>query len=256
MAVLSVGKVVFRIAIIIALVELFIMLSLGTISDDLDGGKLLISDIKTLAFIDAVLLVLLASPLIYFWVVKPYVRERDDALGKATLQAHYDPLTQLANRRLIDQNINILIARCIRRKTFGALLLIDLDKFKPINDNYGHDAGDVILVEIAKRLSSAMRDEDVVGRIGGDEYVVLIDQLDDNEQLAINKAILIADKLLNIINAPLDLQGKILQVESSIGISIFGMKNVTSDQVFKRADIAMYQAKQRPVKHVVYSDPI
>jgi len=224
------------------------MLILTNYPYDFDSG--------ILAIIDAALLVAVVSPLIYIWVVKPYVHERDDALEKVTLQAHYDPLTQLANRRLINQNINILIARCIRRKYFGAVLLIDLDKFKPINDIYGHDAGDAILVEIAKRLSSAMRDEDVVGRIGGDEYVVLIDQLDDDELLAIKKAILIADKLHSIITAPLDLEGKTLQVESSIGISIFGMKNVNRDLIFKRADIAMYQAKKVPDKYVVYSDPI
>ena len=224
------------------------MLVLSNYPYDIDSG--------ILAILDAALLVSIASPLIYIWVVKPYVHGRDDALEKVTLQAHYDPLTQLANRRLINQNLNILIARCIRREFFGAVLLIDLDKFKPINDNYGHDAGDAILVEIARRLSSAMREEDVIGRIGGDEFVVLIDQLDDDEQLAMKKAILIADKLHTIINTPMDLEGKTLQVESSIGISIFGMKNVTRDMVFKRADIAMYQAKKAPDKHVVYSDPI
>jgi diguanylate cyclase (GGDEF)-like protein len=253
MQVLSVGRVVFRIAIIIAVVELIIMLVLINNPYDQDSGRLLIQNIGILALLDAALLVTFASPLIYIWVVKPYVHERDDALAKITLQAHYDPLTQLANRRLINQNINILIARCIRREIYGALLLIDLDKFKRINDNYGHDAGDAILVETAKRLSSAMRDEDVVGRIGGDEYVILIDQLDENEPMATEKALLIAEKLQAIIRAPLKYNGNTLEVDSSIGITIFGGEKVTRDMVFKRADIAMYQAKKRPVKHVVFS---
>ena len=222
------------------------MLVLANYIHDMDSG--------IIAILDAALLFSIASPLIYIWVVKPYVHERDDALEKVTLQAHYDPLTQLANRRLINQNLNILIARCARREIFGALLLIDLDKFKPINDAHGHDAGDVVLIEIAKRLTLAMRDEDVVGRIGGDEFVVLIDQLDEKEHLAIEKVHLITDKLRNVINAPIEYNGKTLQVDCSIGISILGKDNVAMDTIFKRADIAMYQAKKYPEKHVVYSD--
>ena len=256
MEILSVGKVVFRIAIIMAVVELIIMLALVTIPQSINSGEMLINDPATLAFLDAILLVLLSSPLIYIWVVKPYVHERDNALAKVTLQAHYDPLTQLANRRLINQNLNILIARCVRREFIGALLLIDLDKFKPINDTHGHDAGDAMLVEIAKRLLFAMRDEDVVGRIGGDEYVVLIDQLDNKEHLAIEKALLIAEKLQAIVSAPLEYNANILKVDCSIGISVFGKEKVTMDMVFKRADIAMYQAKKSEVKRVVFSDPV
>lgn len=250
------GIVVFRIAIIIAIVEVIIMLAMVSIPLDIDHGQVLVTNIEVLAILDAILLVALSSPLIYLWVVKPYVNERDDALAKITLQAHYDPLTQLANRRLINQNLNILIARCVRRDIFGALLLIDLDKFKPINDAHGHDAGDAVLIETAKRLTLAMRDEDVVGRIGGDEFVVLIDQLDENEHLAVEKVHLITEKLRNIINAPLEYNGKTLQVDSSIGISILGKDNVTMDAILKRADIAMYQAKKNPEKYVVYSDSI
>jgi len=251
-----VGIVVFRIAIIIAIVEVIIMLAMVSIPLDIDHGQVLVTNIEVLAILDAILLVALSSPLIYLWVVKPYVNERDDALAKITLQAHYDPLTQLANRRLINQNLNILIARCVRRDIFGALLLVDLDKFKPINDAHGHDAGDAVLIETAKRLTLAMRDEDVVGRIGGDEFVVLIDQLDENEHLAVEKVHLITKKLRNIINAPLEYNGKTLQVDSSIGISILGKDNVTMDAILKRADIAMYQAKKNPEKYVVYSDSI
>ena len=248
--------VVFRIAVIIAIVEVIIMLAMVNVPLDIDHGQVLVTHIEVLAILDAILLVALSSPLIYLWVVKPYVNQRDDALAEITIQAHYDSLTQLANRRLINQNLNILIARCARREIFGALLLIDLDKFKPINDAHGHDAGDAALIETAKRLTLAMRDEDVVGRIGGDEFVVLIDQLDENEHLAIEKVHLITEKLRNIINAPLEYDGKTLQVDSSIGISILGKDNVTMDTIFKRADIAMYQAKNNPEKYVVYSDSI
>lgn len=250
------GRVIFRIAVIIGVVEILIMLAMVNIPVDIDHGEVLIKNIGLLAIFDAILLVAFSSPLIYLWVVKPYVRERNDALEKVTRLAHYDPLTRLANRRLINQNLNRLIARCIRREIYGALLLIDLDKFKPINDDHGHDAGDAILAEIAKRLVSAMRDEDLVGRIGGDEYVILIDELDENEHLAIEKVNLIADKLRGIIKAPLEFNGRTLQVDCSIGISIFGDENITMNMVLKRADIAMYQAKKTIGKHVVFSTPI
>lgn len=195
-----------------------------------------------------------ASPLIYFWVIKPFVDARDEAVAKVTLLAHYDPLTQIANRRLIYQNLEKLMARCARRKIYGALLLIDLNNFKALNDNHGHDAGDTILVEVAKRLTSAMRKEDVVGRIGGDEFLVLIDQLDSNEQLAHEKVLTITNKLHAVVNTPLEHKGKILQVGSSIGICLLVTENVSMDTVIKRADVAMYQAKKSAVKHVIYSE--
>lgn len=253
MQILTIGKIISRIALIIAVVELFIMLVMGDIPHNMQGEKLLFFNIALLSFLNALFLVLFASPLIYFWVVKPFVDERDAAISKITLLAHYDPLTQLANRRLINQNLETIMARCIRRKTYSALILIDLDDFKPVNDNHGHDAGDAILVEVAKRLTSTIRDEDVVGRIGGDEFVVLIDYLDKDEQLAIEKVLIIAEKLNATLYEPLEYAGKILQVDSSIGISLLGMEKATTNTVFKRADVAMYQAKKGGEKYIVFS---
>lgn len=214
----------------------------------------LIPRIHTLYFLDAFLLVLFSSPLIYLWVVKPFINERDEAMARITLLAHYDPLTKLANRRLIDQNLYILIAHCVRRHSLGALLLIDLDKFKPVNDNYGHDAGDALLVEIAGRLSSAMREEDVVGRVGGDEYVVLIDNLGDDTVAASEKILVIAQKLHAIVSSPLGYNSVTLQAGCSIGIALFGKEKVSMDAVYKHADIAMYQAKKGPIKWAIFSN--
>ncbi len=253
MKILTVGRIIFRIALIIAAVELFIMLVLGDIPHRMQGEKLLFSHLALLSFLNAVLLVFFASPLIYFWVVKPFADERDAAISKITLLAHHDPLTHLANRRLIDQNLKTTLAHCIRRETYGALILIDLDSFKPINDNHGHDAGDAILIEVAKRLTSIIRDEDVVGRIGGDEFVVLINYLDKDEQIANEKVLIIAEKLNATLSEPLEYAGKTLQVNSSAGISLLGMEKVTIDTVFKRADLAMYQAKKGGKKYIVFS---
>jgi len=254
MKILTVGKIISRIAIIIATSELVIMLVLGNVPHNMDGGKVLFSHLALLSLLNALMLVLFASPLIYFWVVKPFVDARDAAIANVTLLAHYDPLTQLANRRLIDQNLKTLMAHCFRREMYGALMLIDLDNFKPVNDDFGHDAGDALLIEIATRLTSTMRDEDVVGRIGGDEFVILIDHLDKNELLASEIVLKIAKKLHDRVNKPFEYNGEILQVGSSIGISLFGLERITMKTVYKRADLAMYQAKTSTVKHLVYSE--
>jgi len=254
MKILTIGKLVSRIAIIIAVVELFIMLILGNIPHEMKGENMLFSGLVLLSISNALLLVIFTSPLIYFWVVKPFIDERDVAIAKISSLAHYDELTNLANRRLINQNLKILLAHCIRREIYGALVMIDLDNFKPINDNYGHDAGDAILVEIANRLTSAMRDEDVVGRIGGDEFVVLIDSLDKNKQIATEKVLQISERFHEIINQPLEYAGETLLVGSSIGIAFLGSENITIDTAFKRADIAMYKAKESNGKHVIFSE--
>ena len=250
----SIGKIVSRIAMIIALVEILIMLAFSRILDVVGSGERADFFLDVMIFLDALLLVIFAAPLVYYWVVKPYVLERDEAMEKVTLLAHYDPLTELANRRLIHQNLNIMLARCLRRKVYGALLQIDLDKFKPINDTHGHDAGDAMLVAVAKRLSSAVREEDVVGRTGGDEFVVLVDELESSEQSATDAVLNIARKLHSKISVPLTFNGNVIQVDSSIGICLFSTEKLDMDTVFKRADIAMYQAKERAEKYVIYSD--
>lgn len=140
MNILTIGKLTSRIAIIVAVVELFIMLILGNIPHEMEGENMLFSRLLLLSVSNAVLLVIFTSPLIYFWVVKPFIDERDTAIAKISSLAHYDELTNLANRRLINQNLKVLLAHCIRRKIYGALIMIDLDNFKPINDTYGHDA--------------------------------------------------------------------------------------------------------------------
>ncbi len=254
MKTLSVGKIVFKIAVIIAVVELVIMLVISNIPHHMDGERLQISYIALLSLLNAVLLVIFAAPLIYFLVVKPFVKQRDSAMKKVTLLAHYDPLTDLANRRLIEQNLRILMAHCARRGIFSALLLIDLDDFKLINDTYGHDAGDAMLIEVAKRLTATLRNEDVVGRIGGDEFVVLIDHLDEDENKAKAKVAKIAKKVHSVINIPLDYNEASLKVGSSIGIALLHTEQISMDAIFKRADMAMYEAKKLATNHVIFSD--
>jgi len=228
--------VVFRIIAIIAVVELFIMLFLIGIDSDLDTYTVVLSDV--------ILLVILSTPLILIWVIRPFVIARDEAVAQVTYLAFHDPLTRLANRRLLTEHLNRTIAGLKRGNLHAALLLIDLDRLKPINDEHGHEAGDAVLIEIADRLQSEIRDEDVASRLGGDEFVILLDRLDAEEQAAHDKALQMAQRLLDRMNQPVDFKGKSLQVGASIGLRILGTAEIDANTAIKEADIAMYQAKQ------------
>lgn len=231
----TIKTIIFRITLIIVLAELIVMLILGGISHDLSA--------PLEAMLDALVLVSLSTPIIYIWVIKPYVLARDEAVEKLTYMAFHDPLTQLANRRLLSEYIEKTMARIGRHKLFGALLLIDLDGFKPINDSSGHDAGDAILIEIAIRLQACLRGEDIAGRLGGDEFIVLLSELDFDKEVAGQRAIQIATRIQNTINQPIELH-ETFQLGASIGIRILGEKEATVERVIKEADIAMYRAKQ------------
>jgi two-component system, cell cycle response regulator len=233
---LTTRQVVLRIAIIISVAESLIMLILAAVPHEASSWSE--------AFIDTASLVTLSIPAIYWWVVKPFVRARDEALAQVSHLAHIDPLTQLANRRLLLQHLEKAVARTVRHKIVGALLLLDLDRFKPVNDVYGHDAGDAVLVAFASRMQSITRAEDVVARLGGDEFVVLVGYLDDDARLARDKALLVADSLIELANKPFDFEGQTLHVGASVGIRLLDSDYVDPETVISEADSAMYRAKQ------------
>jgi len=236
MKLLTTKQVVIRIAIIISVAELLIMLMLMASPYE--------TSIYSVVAFDTVLLAVLSIPAIYIWVIKPFVNARDDALAQISHLALTDPLTQLANRRLISKHLVQVIASRIRHKDYGAVLLIDLDGFKPVNDDHGHDAGDALLVEIAARFRSIVRAEDVAGRIGGDEFVVLIYRLSADERKARDMALRIAENLIKVVNKPFDFNGQILQVGASIGIRLLGFEEMDTVAAMNEADAAMYSAKQ------------
>lgn len=238
------GAIVFRIAIIVGLTELLIMLALSTVPHRMHGETMSGLQAALVSLLNPLLLILIASPIIYAWVVKPYVVERDTAQAAVTHLAHYDPLTQVANRRLVNRHLRVALAQCARHGHRGALVVIDLNGFKPINDQHGHDAGDALLVALAARLRTCLRTEDVVGRLGGDEFAVVIGHLDADPDQAIAKARCIAEKLTRVISAPVDHAGRSLQVGASIGISLLERGETDIEAVFKRADEAMYGAKR------------
>jgi diguanylate cyclase (GGDEF)-like protein len=172
------------------------------------------------------------------------VTARDQALAQISYLAHVDPLTQLANRRLMLTHLEKALAAISRHKMFGALLLLDLDEFKPVNDVHGHNAGDALLVEIARRMLTLTRSEDVVARLGGDEFLVLITYLGFDKRGASDKASLVARNLIDLVSKPFDYHGTTLRVTASIGIRLLGVDDVDPETAINQADRAMYQAKQ------------
>jgi len=236
MKLLTTKQVVIRIAIIIASVELLIMLMLRSIPHELG--------LYSEAALDTAFLVLMSTPAIYIWIIRPFVKARDESLAQLNKLALTDPLTKVANRRLISKHLDKILAGCIRHKEYGAVLVLDLDGFKPVNDNYGHEAGDALLVEISARLQSTARSEDTVGRLGGDEFVVLINRLAADERVARDIVLRITKNILNMINKPFDFNGKMLHVGASIGVRLLGIEESDSETLLREADIAMYRAKE------------
>lgn len=233
---LTTGQVVIRIMAIVSSVEFLIMLFLNAIPQKLD--------VYTEATLDLILLALLSTPLIYALVIKPFATACDNTLVQISLLAHTDALTQLPNRRALFMHLEKHLASSARHKVRSALLLIDLNKFKSINDVHGHDAGDTVLVETAKRLQSNTRSEDVISRLGGDEFVILIQHLDADEEIARSTTGQLAKKLADAINKPIKFYDATLKVSASIGIRLLDFEEKDARSVLREADTAMYHAKQ------------
>ncbi|SBT08263.1 Diguanylate cyclase/phosphodiesterase with PAS/PAC sensor(S) [Candidatus Accumulibacter aalborgensis] len=155
-------------------------------------------------------------------------------------QAHHDPLTGLPNRLLLTDRLHKALQRAHRDRTGLAVLFIDLDRFKNINDTLGHQAGDRVLCEVALRLERLMRESDTVGRLGGDEFLIVIEDIVDP-----TVASMIADKILTVLQAsPVTVEHEFF-VGASIGISVFPQDGEDGDTLMKNADVAMYRAKER-----------
>ena len=157
--------------------------------------------------------------------------------------AFYDPLTQLPNRRLLLDRLQLSLASSARNRSAGALLFIDLDNFKILNDTRGHDVGDFLLQEVAKRLATCVREGDTVARFGGDEFVVMLKDLSKDFHEATVQTRAVGEKILAALDQPYVLSGNRCDITSSIGATIFKGHNSCIDELLKQADMAMYQAK-------------
>ncbi len=157
--------------------------------------------------------------------------------------AFYDPLTRLPNRRLVSERLRQSMSSSARSNRKGALLFIDVDNFKTLNDTLGHKTGDLLLQEVALRLTHCIREADTVARLGGDEFVVILEDLSGGREEAAAQAKMVAEKILGAVSQGYVLAGRECLSTSSIGITVFGDRTDNIDDVMQQADIAMYQAK-------------
>jgi diguanylate cyclase (GGDEF)-like protein/PAS domain S-box-containing protein len=178
--------------------------------------------------------------------------------------AFYDPLTQLPNRRLLDDRLVQTLAPSKRSGRFGALMFLDLDNFKFVNDNYGHDVGDSLLSHVANQLKTCVREIDTVSRFGGDEFVVLLSDLYADQTASLECASIIAEKIRAIITKPYSLavketgqDEKLLDYHcsASIGAVMFMGQQATTTDLLKWADTAMYQAKNAGRNAIRFFEP-
>jgi len=169
--------------------------------------------------------------------------------------AFFDPLTNLPNRRLLIDRLGRALASTIRHKRHGAILMIDLDNFKTLNDTRGHNVGDQLLIEIGLRLKACTRTEDTVSRTGGDEFVVVLEELHTDPTQAAAQAESVAEKIRQILSQPIALGNIDYESSGSIGISLFCEEQVGIDELLRRADMAMYQAKALGKNGLRFFDP-
>lgn len=167
----------------------------------------------------------------------------------------YDPLTGLPNRRLLLERLRHAMAGSSRNQLYCAVLFIDLDHFKVINDTVGHETGDLLLQEVARRLRELVREEDTIARLGGDEFVAVLEELDADINSAMARAGLVADKLLKAFARPYLLNGEEFICTASIGIVIFRDHDVSIEEILKHSDLAMYGAKKSGRNVVRFFDP-
>lgn len=166
------------------------------------------------------------------------ITERKNIEQKVRQMAHYDALTELPNRILMDDRLKQALAQAKRDNKFLALMFLDLDKFKPVNDTLGHNIGDMLLKQVAKRLQLSVRATDTVARIGGDEFIVLLPTIDDTPD-----AVIVAEKIQEALNQPFEVSGHKLNISSSIGIALYPQHATDDHGLLVNADMAMYYSK-------------
>ncbi|CAM3394110.1 diguanylate cyclase [Arcobacter aquimarinus] len=173
------------------------------------------------------------------------IGEQKDKEKVLEYQATHDNLTGLPNRLLLLDRIEHAITKVIRHKIVGGLIFIDLDNFKEVNDTLGHDVGDALLIMVAKKIKEVVRDEDTIARIGGDEFIVLIDNIGNDKDVAKTNISNLAIKIKDALNSITTIEGHINVSTPSIGITLFNDSSVSVKDIIKQADTAMYVAKKQ-----------
>ncbi len=194
--------------------------------------------------------------LLYYVGMFADITKRKAAEAQIHQLAFYDPLTELPNRRLLIERLQQGFSAGARSGQHGAVLFLDLDNFKTLNDTKGHDVGDLLLAEVAKRLNACVRDGDTVARLGGDEFVVVLGSLSTVPDEAAAQADLVAEKIRAALSQPYRLGNYIHHTTPSIGVVLFRGHQQSLDDVLKHADTAMYQAKTSGRNTIRFYDPL
>ncbi|NDP39456.1 MAG: EAL domain-containing protein [Rhodoferax sp.] len=204
-------------------------------------------------------LMILASAGLVLWYLEHLAQARRAiASSKAEIEqlAFFDPLTNLPNRRLLMDRLQHALSTSARSGRCGALLFLDLDHFKTLNDTLGHEVGDLLLQQVAQRLKDCMREQDTVARLGGDEFVVMLEDLAEHTLEAAALARRIGLKILATLNEPYLLQAQSYRNTCSVGAALFEASTpITAAELLKQADIAMYQVKARGRNDLCFFDP-
>ncbi|MDQ5909437.1 MAG: hypothetical protein QG599_1532, partial [Pseudomonadota bacterium] len=187
-----------------------------------------------------------AAEVSHYVVIATDITHIQEAEQRIEHLAYYDPLTNLPNRTLLAQRAELALALATRREEALTLLLIDLDRFKEINDSVGHTEGDALLIQVAERIKTLLRETDTVCRVGGDEFVLLLPDTDQSGALEW------ANQLMRVFHQPFTVAGHSLQATVSIGIALYPHDGATFDDLLKNADTALYRAKQEGRNHAVF----
>jgi diguanylate cyclase (GGDEF)-like protein/PAS domain S-box-containing protein len=191
------------------------------------------------------------------------ITERKQAERQIRDLAFYDVLTRLANRRLLEDRLEQALSKSQRSGCFGALLFLDLDNFKSLNDAHGHEVGDLLLIEVAERISRCVRGMDTVARFGGDEFVVMLAELQQDRQVSQHEAFIVAEKIRVLLAEPYLLTNKQTaaaahpvqhRCTASIGIELFRGQGASRKELLNRADSAMYLAKEEGRNRIRFFD--
>ncbi len=193
----------------------------------------------------------------HYVAVKEDVTAKKAAEEEARYLAFFDALTNLPNRRLLGNRIEHALSLSKRSGTYGALIMLDLDHFKKLNDTQGHEMGDRLLKQVADRLKSSFRNEDTVARLGGDEFVVLVEGLGNTEQVAVQNAGHLGAKILAALGKPYGLADSLDHFvgTASLGVTLFGGGKASVESLLKQADVALYQAKDAGRNAVRFFNP-
>ncbi len=183
------------------------------------------------------------------------ITENKEAEAEIHRLAYYDELTRLPNRRLLLDRLEQALAFSKRHLRYGAILFMDMDNFKTLNDTRGHDIGDLLLIMIAQRLHAAVREGDSIARFGGDEFVILLEELSEDVSEAIIQVGQVGEKVQEIIAAPFMLKDMEFNCTTSIGACLFGSHEESVDDLLRHADLAMYQAKKSGGNNLRFYDP-